>query len=249
VTDLDAIADGAGKVTFGAAVTYAAAAPHLAAIDPDLGELMRRFAGPQVRHLGTIGGNIANASPIGDTPPALIALGGALVLQRGAATRTLPLEDFFIAYGRQDRGPGEFVRAVVVPKLGPDERFRCYKVSRRFDQDISAVMEAFLLRIAGDEVVETRAAFGGMAAIPTRAAAVERALTGRRLDAAAVAAARAALASDFSPISDLRASAGYRMRVAGNLIERLAIEVGDPGARTRLAGAAERSGESVDVEA
>ena len=249
VPELATIVETADAVDIGAAATYADALPVLARYWPDIDGLFRRLGSVQIRNAGTVGGNVANGSPVGDASPALIALGATLTLRRGAGRRALPLEEFFVAPGRRDLRPGEFIERIVVPRPGAGTRFHAFKVSKRFDQDISAVMAAFLLRVAGDEVVETRAAFGGMAAIPTRAAAVERALTGRRLDAAAVAAARAALASDFSPISDLRASAGYRMRVAGNLIERLAIEVGDPGARTRLAGAAERSGESVDVEA
>jgi xanthine dehydrogenase small subunit len=219
-------------------VTHAAAAPHLAAIDPDLGELMRRFAGPAVRHMGTLGGNIANGSPIGDMPPALIALGAAVVLQRGAATRTIPLEDFFIAYGRQDRQPGEFVRAVVVPKLKTDERFRCYKISRRFDQDISAVMGAFNLRLTGGRIAAARVAFGGMAETPKRAAAAEAALCGVKIaDAAAADAACERLGMDFAPISDHRASAGYRMAVAQALLRKALAEIaGTPSQVTRVTG-------------
>jgi xanthine dehydrogenase small subunit len=239
---LDTVENDAGQVTFGAAVTHAAAQPHLAAIDPDLGELMCRFAGPQVRHVGTIGGNIANGSPIGDTPPALIALGATVVLQHGAATRTLPLEDFFIAYGRQDRRPGELVRAVVVPKLAPDERFRCYKISRRFDQDISAVMGAFKLRLTGTRIAAARVAFGGMAATPKRAAATEAALCGVDVAdprAADVACERMSL--DFAPISDHRASAGYRMTVAQALLRKALAEIaGASSCTTRVTGWRER---------
>src|SRR5260370_34489441 len=166
---LDAIVDGARSLTFGATVALADAAPHLAGIDPDLGELLRRFASKQVRNVGTIGGNIANGSPIGDTPPALIALGATLVLQHGAATRDLALEDFFIAYGRQQREAGEFVRAVRVPKLAPGEAFRCYKISKRFDQDISAVMGAFKLRLDSSRISAPRIALGGMAGAPAHA--------------------------------------------------------------------------------
>jgi xanthine dehydrogenase small subunit len=246
VKGLDAIDDEPGRVTFGATVTHAAAHPFLAAIDPDLDELMRRFAGPQVRHAGTIGGNIANGSPIGDTPPALIALGATLMLQQGEQTRTLPLEDFFIAYGRQDRAPGEFVRAVTVPKLAPGERFRCYKVSRRVDQDISAVMGAFKLRLAqeaaGTRIAAARVAFGGMAATPKRATAAEAALAGIDVaDAAAVERACERLAADFAPISDLRASAGYRMTVAQALLRKALMEIaGTPSRATRLTGWRER---------
>jgi xanthine dehydrogenase small subunit len=238
VKGLDAIADAAGQVTFGATVTHAAAAPHLAAIDPDLGELMRRFAGPQVRHMGTIGGNIANGSPIGDIPPALIALGATMVLQHGAETRTLPLEDFFIAYGRQDRKRGEFVRAVVVPKLASDERFRCHKISRRVDQDISAVMGAFKLHLTGTRVAAARIAFGGMAATPKRAMATEAALRGVDIaDAGATNAACERLSTDFAPISDHRASAGYRMAVARALLRKALVEIaGMSSQTTRVTG-------------
>jgi xanthine dehydrogenase small subunit len=238
VQGLDTIEDDAEQVTFGAAVTHTVAQPHLAAIDPDLGEMMRRFAGRPVRNMGTIGGNIANGSPIGDTPPALMALGATLVLQRGATTRTLPLEDFFIAYGRQDRGPGEFVRAVIVPKLKPDERFRCYKVSKRFDQDISAVMAAFKLRLAGSRIAAARVAFGGMAATPKRARGVEAALCG--IDPADPRESELAcerLGADFAPITDHRASAGYRMKVAQALLRKALAEIaGAPSRVTRVVG-------------
>jgi xanthine dehydrogenase small subunit len=243
VKGLDEIEDGAEQVTFGSTVTHTAAQPHLAAIDPDLGEMMRRFASPQVRHMGTIGGNVANASPIGDTPPALVALGATLVLQKGAAARTLALEDFFIAYGKQDRGPGEFVRAIVVPKLKPDERFRCYKVSKRFDQDISAVMAAFKLRLEGMRIVAARVAFGGMAATPRRATAVEAALCGVDIaDPRAPNLACERLGADFSPITDHRASAGYRMKVAQALLRKALAEIaGAPSRTARVIGWREES--------
>jgi xanthine dehydrogenase small subunit len=243
---LDAITDGAQTVTFGAAVTHAAAAPYLAAIDPDLGELLRRFASKQVRNVGTLGGNIANGSPIGDTPPALIALGATLVLQRGAATRELALEDFFIAYGRQQREAGEFVRAVRVPKLARGEAFRCYKISKRFDQDISAVMGAFKLRLDGSRIAAARIAYGGMAATPKRARSAEDALVGAELaDRAAAAAACESLASDFAPITDQRASASYRMQVAKGLLRKALIEIGGTASRnTRVVGWREEAHEA-----
>jgi xanthine dehydrogenase small subunit len=236
VKGLDSIEDEPEQVTFGAAVTHAAAAPHLAAIDPDLGELMRRFAGPAVRHMGTVGGNIANGSPIGDVPPALIALGSTLTLQRGSATRTLPLEDFFIAYGRQDRRPGEFVRAVRVPKLDPDECFRCYKISKRFDSDISAVMGAFRFTRKVDQVAAARIAFGGMAATPRRATGAEAALAGARLsDPTTWSPALTALDADFSPLADQRGSARYRRDTARALLRKALIEAGGtPTRETRV---------------
>jgi xanthine dehydrogenase small subunit len=238
VRGLDAIDDEPDAVTFGATVTHQAARPHLASIDPDLGELMRRFAGVQVREVGTLGGNIANGSPIGDTPPALIALAATLTLQRGGSTRSLPLEDFFLGYGKQDRMPSEFVRAVRVPKLGANEHFRCYKISKRFDQDISAVMGAFKVTLDGGRVAAARIAFGGMAATPKRARAAEEALRGTALDDPATwRPAAAALGAEFTPISDHRASAGYRAEVARALLNKALSEIaGAPTPATRVVG-------------
>ena len=176
VKGLDEIEDRRDAVSFGAMVTHVEATPYLAAIDRDLGELMRRFAGTQVRMAGTVGGNVANGSPIGDLPPALIALGATIALQRGDRPRTLPLENFFLDYGKQDRQPGEFVRTIRIPKFAENEHFRCYKISKRFDSDISAVMGAFKLRLDGLRIAGALIAFGGMAGIPKRARATEKAL-------------------------------------------------------------------------
>jgi xanthine dehydrogenase small subunit len=202
---------------------------------------MRRFAGVQVRNVGTIGGNIANGSPIGDTPPALIALGSTLTLQRGDDNRTLPLEDFFLGYGRQDRAASEFVRAVRVPKLAVSERFRCYKIAKRFDQDISAVMGAFKIALEGTRITAARIAFGGMAAVPKRAPGAETQLRGAELgDTATWSAALSAIDTDFSPIDDQRASAGYRRDVARALLRKALTEIaGTPTHHTRVVGVRE----------
>jgi xanthine dehydrogenase small subunit len=238
VRGLDEIDASDIAVTLGAAVTHQAALPYFASIDPDFGELMRRFAGLQVRSIGTIGGNIANGSPIGDTPPALIALGATLTLQRATITRSIPLEKYFIAYGKQDRAAGEFVRSVRVPKLASDERFRCYKISKRLDQDISAVVGAFKLALDGTRIRAARVAFGGMAAIPKRADATERALQGADLENSSTwNAAVAAIVQDFAPIDDQRASAAYRRDVAQALLAKALMEIsGAPSAMTRVAG-------------
>jgi len=241
VRGLDAIDDAPHAVTFGAMVSHEAAIPHLAAIDPDLGELLRRFAGKQIRTVGTIGGNIANGSPIGDMPPALIALGATLSLQKGNVQRNLLLEDFFIAYGRQDRAAGEFVRSVRVPKLKSNERFRCYKISKRFDQDISGAMGAFKFTLDGSRIQSARITFGGMAATPKRASQAEQALAGANLaDETSWVPALTALTSDFTPISDQRASAGYRRDVARALLYKALIEIGGtPTRTTRIVGTRE----------
>jgi xanthine dehydrogenase small subunit len=235
VAGLDGIKETSETVSFGARASLAAAAPALAKIHPDLGELMRRFGSVQVRASGTVGGNIANGSPIGDLAPAVIALGGTVVLRKGAATRTLPLEDFFIAYGRQDRAPGEFVLSVEAPRLAHGQLYRAIKVSKRFDEDISAVMLAARLDIEGRRVAKARVAYGGMAATPKRARAAEGALIGADLDAPeSWRAALAAIPSDFTPLTDQRASAAYRMTVAKSLLEKTLIEVAGPTALTRI---------------
>ena len=208
-------------VTFGAGVRHAEAHAAWARLHPDAGELIRRLGGLQVRNAGTIGGNIANGSPIGDAPPALIALGATLTLRRGQERRTLPLEDYFLAYGRQDRRPGEFVEAVHVPRPGANDLIQIAKLSRRFDSDISAVCGAFRLTIEAGTVTAAHVAFGGMAGTPRRATACEAALTGHAFTAATIARAVVALRDDYTPLDDVRGSAAYRLEAAGNLLWRL----------------------------
>jgi xanthine dehydrogenase small subunit len=240
---LEKIEDHPGRISIGAAATYAEAEARLAAIDPDLGEAMRRLGSKQVRASGTIGGNIANGSPIGDMPPMLIALGATLHLRHRGAVRQLPLEDFFIAYGKQHRAPGELVWRIDVPKLEANEAFRAYKISKRFDQDISAVMAAFKFALDGRRVVSARIAYGGLAATPKRAVETESAIAGASLDApAGWEAAVSALAGDFQPISDMRASAQYRLDVAQALLRKALMEVasGTSGG-TRVVGLREEA--------
>jgi len=236
VSGLDGVGESAeGALSLGATLTLEDAAPLLGAIHPDLSELMRRFGSKQVRASGTVGGNIANGSPIGDLAPALIALGGKVVLRKGDKTRALPLEDFFIAYGKQDRGPGEFVLAVEAPRLAAHQRYRAFKVSKRFDEDISAVMLAIRVDLDGRRILGARIACGGMAATPKRAAQAEKALIGASLDApSSWRAAREAIGEDFTPLTDMRATAAYRMTVAANLLEKALIEISGAGAPTRI---------------
>jgi xanthine dehydrogenase small subunit len=197
--------------------------------------MMSRFGSQQVRASGTVGGNIANGSPIGDLAPSLIPFGAEVELRQGAVSRRLALEDFFIAYGKQDRRPGEYVRALHVPRLQPHQAYRAYKVSKRFDEDISAVMAAFRFDLDGRRVVSARAAYGGMAATPKRAAGAEAALAGVSLDdPASWAPALAAIGSDFQPLTDMRASAAYRSQVAANLLKRALTEISGAAAPTRL---------------
>ena len=171
-----------GVIRIAAGASYEDAFDILKSIDPDLGEVVRRIGSKPVRASGTVGGNIANGSPIGDMPPALIALDAKLELRQKDHNRTINLEDFFIEYGKQDRAPGELVTALFLSRLNPNQRFRAYKISKRFDQDISSVLAAFCFTLEGEKIAAARIAFGGMAAIPKRATATERALVGANLD-------------------------------------------------------------------
>jgi xanthine dehydrogenase small subunit len=227
VAELQQVEESGGRLRIGAGVAYTDAEAAIARHYPDFGELMRRLGAVQVRNAGTMGGNVANGSPIGDSPPALIALGAELVLRQGDARRRIPLEAFFLGYGEQDRAPGEFVELIEVPLLDDPERLKCYKLTKRFDQDITAVCGV---------CVEARICFGGMAATPKRAHAVEAALTGQPWTAATVEQATAAFERDFAPISDMRASAAYRMRAAKNLLLKYFRESSRPLAETRLVG-------------
>jgi xanthine dehydrogenase small subunit len=224
VAELRRIDDLGDAIRIGAAVRYSDAMAGLGDLSPEFGELLRRLGGLQVRNLGTVCGNIANGSPIGDMPPALIAAGASLVLRQGGTARTLPLEAYFQAYGKQDRRPGEFVEAVIVPKLPANRLFRIYKLSKRFDQDISAVCAGVSIGLHHGKVTDARLAFGGMAATPRRAAAAEAALTGQPWTESAVRAAADALATDFQPIDDMRASAAYRLKAAQNMLVRAWLE-------------------------
>jgi xanthine dehydrogenase small subunit len=218
VEDLKGIEVQGGQLHVGACVTISALRAAVADRLPSFAELLRRYASEQVRNAATIGGNIANGSPIGDGPPALIALGATLHLRRGDEMRSLPLEDFFLDYRKQDRRPGEFVAGVSFPEAAP--ALRCYKISKRFDQDISAVCGCFNVAVEGGVVTSARIAFGGMAGVPKRAAAAEAALVGQPWTEAMVKVAAEAMAGDFTPLSDMRASAGYRLLTAQNLLRR-----------------------------
>lgn len=193
---------------------------------PSFAKLIRRYGSVQVRNAATIGGNIANGSPIGDGSPALIALGATLHLRRGESRRSLPLEAFFLDYGKQDRQHGEFVEAVTIPAQ-PD-RLRCYKLSKRFDQDISAVCGCLSVAVEDQQIVDARLAYGGMAGTPKRAARTEAALIGQPWSEVSVRAAMPLLAEDFQPLSDMRASADYRLKTAQNMLLRYWYE--DQGA-------------------
>jgi xanthine dehydrogenase small subunit len=213
-----------GALHVGAAVRYTDALPFLSARYPELEPMLKRLGAEQVRNAGTIGGNIANGSPIGDMPPALMALGATVVQSSSRGRREIPLQKFFIEYGKQDRRSGECVEAVRIPARPEGLKFAVYKLSKRFDQDISAVCAAFSLQLWEGKVANPRLCFGGMAGIPKRASAAERVLAGADWNEAAVVAAQQAMLEDFTPLSDWRASSGYRMQAAQNLLQRFFLE-------------------------
>ena len=217
-TDLQQIEFQGALVHIGAGVTVEALRKALLPLHPSFAAMLQRYGSTQVRNAATIGGNIANGSPIGDGPPALIALGATLHLRRGDEMRSIPLESFFLDYRKQDRRAGEFVAGISIPAKAP--ALRCYKISKRFDQDISALCGCFNVTIEAGNVTAARIAFGGMAGIPKRAAHVEAALVGQPWSLQTLKTASAAFAQDFQPLSDMRASADYRLLTAQNLLTR-----------------------------
>jgi xanthine dehydrogenase small subunit len=224
VAELRGIREDAGALEIGAAVSLADGYAALVERYPMLAEMAERFASPPVRHSGTLVGNIANGSPIGDSMPVLIALGASVTLLRGKRRRTLPLEDLYLGYRKTALEPGELVASVSVPLPVAGHIVATYKVSKRIDQDISAVCAAFALEIRDGKVSAARIAYGGMAAIPKRARQVEAALTGKAWSLASIEAAMPLFAKDFQPLTDMRASSAYRARVAANLLKRCFLE-------------------------
>jgi xanthine dehydrogenase small subunit len=229
VADLTDIEVTDQAISVGACASVSDFGDVIAEYHPDFAKMVQRYGSVQVRNAATIGGNIANGSPIGDGPPALIALGASLHLRKGAERREIPLEDFYIEYGKQDREPGEFVERITIPRQV--DRLKCYKISKRFDQDISAVCGCFSIAVEDGKVVDARIAFGGMAGTPHRAASVEKALNGAAWTRELVENSMQAFDADYTPMSDMRASADYRMATAKNLLLRYFLEDQDQSAQ------------------
>ncbi len=226
------------EIKLGAAAPLSQCYEVLTADYPDFGALLHRFASLQIRNQGTLGGNIGNASPVGDAPPALIALNASIALRQGNSRRTIRLEDYFIDYKITARQPGEFIEQIIVPRAISNTQttspFRSYKISKRIDDDISAVLGCFNLHIEEGLVKTARIAFGGLAAIPRRASHCEAALVGAPWNKSSIEFARSALAKDFDPISDFRASKEYRMLTARNMLNRYFVELNSPEVATRV---------------
>lgn len=209
----------------GAAVTWEELLHQVADDYPSLATLIRRFGSTQIRSMGTVGGNIGTASPIGDGPPSMIALGATITLQSAArGARTLPLEDYFLDYRKTELAEDEVIVSVTLPRPTPGQMFRTYKISKRYDQDISTVCGAFNLTLDGEIITKACIAYGGMAATPKRATQAEAAIIERPLNNQTAQLFAEALAQDFQPLDDWRGTAIYRMRVAQGLFARLVAE-------------------------
>ena len=224
VEELKTVEERDGELHIGAAASLEAAWRALAQRWPSLQDVWLRFASPPIRHAGTMGGNVANGSPIGDSPPALMALGAAIVLRRGERVRTMPLADFYLDYMKNRLEPGEFVQGLTVPLPRPGEQLQVYKISKRFDCDISAVCAGLQIELDGERVLSARFCYGGMAATVRHAARAEAAVVGQPWSEATVRAAMAALGEDYKPLTDVRASADYRLQVARNLLLRFWLQ-------------------------
>tara|TARA_B100000579_G_scaffold218682_1_gene178823 strand:- start:4019 stop:5452 length:1434 start_codon:yes stop_codon:yes gene_type:complete len=191
---------------------------------PDFTKILQRYGSPQIRNVGTVAGNIATASPIGDCLPLLLALNAQLVLQDLKKVKTLFLDSFFINYRKTKLKKGQFIHSIRIP-LYKKNTFKAYKVSKRFDDDISSVCAAFNLEIVENKIKNVRIAYGGMAAIPKRAISCERILLRSPFNESIIHKAKAGLEKDFNPINDMRASRLYRMEVAKNLLEKCYVEI------------------------
>jgi xanthine dehydrogenase small subunit len=242
VEELTSIEETDNEIVIGSALPYSKFIDVLHHYYPDLGEMIERIGSKQVRNNGTLGGNIGNASPIGDMPPALIALGATMTLHVNGSERTILVEDYFVDYKKTVLKPSEFIKSVQIPKPMAGQTLKLYKISKRIDDDISAVLAAIFIEQKSalqvdnkdQEITNVRIAFGGMAAIPKRASAAEAVLQGHSLTKESVAQAKAALTNDFQPMSDVRASSEYRMIIAQNLIEKCYLELQSKTIETRV---------------
>jgi xanthine dehydrogenase small subunit len=230
------------SILIGAGVTYSQMEATLNEHFPEFGQLLHRFASRQVRNNGTMGGNVANASPIGDTPPVLLALGACIELASSEGNRWMPLNEFFLDYKKTEQKPGEYLRMIRIPRLQVNQHLKVYKISKRLEDDISAVLAAFKFTLAdsvegkeGEQIVTAvSSGFGGMAGIPKAATNLEQALLNKTVSMDAFEQAALVLDQDFAPMTDVRATSAYRLQVAQNLIQKCAFELSNPNSVTRI---------------
>ncbi|MEH6385533.1 MAG: xanthine dehydrogenase small subunit [Colwellia sp.] len=234
VSELAQIKETEDMLSIGAMVSYQDSHALLTKHYPEFGQMLYRLGSTQVRNSGTLGGNVGNASPIGDTPPVLIALGAKLVLRKGQRTRVVSVEDYFVDYKVTKLESGEFIQRIEIPKAVNKKHLKVFKISKRLDDDISTVLACFYIEFSHQKVSDIKIAFGGMAGIPKRAFTCEQALMGKVPNDQNIALAMEALATDFSPLSDVRASSEYRLQVAKNLVRKCFYELEQTHASTRI---------------
>lgn len=234
ILQLTHISDTDQAIKIGAAVSYQTCYPLIQAQYPEFANMLNRLGSAQVRNLGTLGGNIGNASPIGDVAPVLLVLNGKLTLRQQQNQRQIALSEFFIDYKVTCLQQGEFIENIEIPKADNNYQLKVFKISKRLDDDISTVLGCFYVRLNGNTIADVRIAFGGMAGIPKRATHAEQVLIGQQNNQQTIEAAMQALAQDFSPLSDVRASSGYRMQVAKNLIKKCFYELQHPQIAMRV---------------
>jgi xanthine dehydrogenase small subunit len=234
VNELKTVEEDDQWLSMGAGVTFTEMLPTLHALYPDFGDMIERLGSQQIRNQGTMGGNIGNASPVGDTPPVLIALGARLVLRKGDQSREISIAEYFKDYKVTDLQTSEFIERIRIPKPDISKALKVYKVSKRLDDDISAVLAAFHIQIIDDKVAYIQIGFGGMAAIPKRAPHCENALIGQPWNMSTIANGMAALEQDFAPMTDARATKEYRLTVAQNLLKKCYIELTEPDTKSRV---------------
>jgi xanthine dehydrogenase small subunit len=208
----------------GGAVTLTQLAPHLLAAYPELHEWHERYASLPIRNAATLGGNVVGGSPIGDSMPVLLALDAQLLLQHGQVQRIVALKDFYLGYQQKDLQTGEFLRRIMIPKRSKHLKLAVYKISKRFEDDISAVCAALAFEVQAGVITAARLGFGGVAATPIRAYSVETALVGKPFIQASFDAAAPLLEAAFTPLSDHRASSQYRRLMCGNALRRAAAQ-------------------------
>jgi len=234
VAELNQINENKNEIIIGSSVPYSSFTPLLEKEYPELAQMIERIGSKQIRNTGTLGGNIGNASPIGDMPPALIALGADITLQRGEQQRKILVEDYFVSYKKTVLAPSEFIRDICIPKSKSGQSLKIYKISKRFDDDISAVLAAIFIELERGKIKTIRIAFGGMAEIPKRAKNCEVALLGKIFNQENIDIAKQALINDFKPMTDVRASDKYRMKVAQNLVQKCYLELTHKNIETRV---------------
>jgi xanthine dehydrogenase small subunit len=225
VRELQVVEDRELELEIGGAVSFHSAWSNLIKYWPSLEPFLHRFGSMPIRNWATIGGNIANASPIGDMPPVLIALNASLRLRKGSDIRLVKLEDYFVDYKQTLLEDGEFIQSIIIPKLSSDEQLILHKMSKRFEDDISAVCMAIKVRMTSNQMTEVCIAFGGMAGVPKRSNQLEKTLLDNWHKTNLSSLAYAALKEDFSPLSDVRASSKYRLQVSANLVQKTMLSL------------------------